>query len=315
MTLKPPRLPAYSPLVIARWRPRSVRSAFASAILVLSFSGVGRASGSPGLEDGAADSAEDGHEAVDTRAVAAEAEATTPDESDVPGDETAGAGVVGEDGSTAADSAGSSPADLPPPPALRPPPPAPLPPGACTTPAAPALRAALARAEAGEPRADLDAAACYRAMGQGFPESAALARTLAADLDADEEALVRGRLEALGYLSDEEIARESAAAAAVVAAAPAAPAADPLWAYAAAGVSVAGLIAGTALGIVSLDRRAAAEADVTVEDDGTDLGIGALVCLGLGVGAGVAALLLWPDGEVAATSGPGDVGLGLEVRF
>jgi hypothetical protein len=81
------------------------------------------------------------------------------------------------------------------------------------------------------------------------------------------------------------------------------------------GVSVAGLLAATALGLSALYEHSRSEAETVDSDRDEDLGIAAGACAALGVAAGVAALILWPDGETGPTAGPGDVGLGWEVRF
>ena len=84
---------------------------------------------------------------------------------------------------------------------------------------------------------------------------------------------------------------------------------DPLWAYTLTGIAAAALVGGTAAGFVALDSEA----------DGGDAltpGIAAAVCAGVGLAAGIAAILLWPDSdEIRPTAGPGDVGIGLAFTF
>ncbi|MDI7267942.1 MAG: hypothetical protein QME96_08100 [Myxococcota bacterium] len=189
-------------------------------------------------------------------------------------------------------------------------------PGSCPGADAGAMRAALARSDAGEgPVADLDLAACYRALGQPFPESVALARALRSGLlpDAD-AAAARARLDEIGHPPDSD--RWIAAAPTGRDAAPTRPAAeagaegdsDAVWAYVLAGLAGAGLLAGTVSGFVALDHEASGE-------DAVPAGVAGAVLAAIGIAAGVAAVVLWPDGEVAPGPGPGDVGLGLAVRF
>lgn len=184
-----------------------------------------------------------------------------------------------------------------------------LPPGTCPADGADGLRAALARSDAGEgPAADLDLAACYRALLQEVPEAAALGRALDAGLPENHAGLVRARLDAIGWPPAGET--EDGPGATVAEASAPSPAAgvDPLWAYILGGTAVATLVGATAAGFVALD----ADAD---GGDALPPGIAAAVCAGIGVAAGIAAVVLWPDEEVAPTSGPGEVGVGVLVRF
>ena len=175
------------------------------------------------------------------------------------------------------------------------------PPGSCPGEGAEGVQAALERSDAGEgPAAELDLAACYRALEQEVSEAAALGRALDAGLaDADANA-VRARLDEIGW---PPAPREEEGLAAMAVAEESgtdgdeAPSdqPDPLWAYTLTGIAAAALIGGTAAGFVALDADA----------DGGDA-----------LTPGIAALILWPDSdEVRPTSGPGDVGIGLAVTF
>jgi len=189
-------------------------------------------------------------------------------------------------------------------------------------PAADSLRRAMERSDAGEAAADLDLAACWRALGQPVPESVALARALERGLPEADAASARARLDALGgppapVPPPEAPAtdRPPEAAAAASADAPEASESEALAAYLLAGASIAGLIAGTATGLAALHEHAQGEHDLSADTLELELTVSAGVCLGVGLAAGIAALLLWPDGEAGPTAGPGDVGLGWEVRF
>ncbi len=185
--------------------------------------------------------------------------------------------------------------------------------GSCPGADAEAMRAALARSDAGEgPVADLDLAACYRALGQPFPESVALARALRSGLLPDAgAAAARARLDEIGHPPDSD--RWIAAAPTERDAAPtrtpdAEGDSDAVWAYVLAGVAGAGLLAGTVSGFVALDQEASGE-------DAVPAGVTGAALAAIGIAAGVAAVVLWPNGEVTPGPGPGDVGLGLTVRF
>lgn len=195
-----------------------------------------------------------------------------------------------------------------------------LPPGECPGDVVESLRAALARSDAGQgAAADLDLAACYRALDQEVPESAALGRTLdSGTLDESDAGLVRARLEAIGWPPPPRDAGEAALGEAAGAEPTSAGSAqgetastDPLWAYTLAGVAVVSLLAATAAGFVALDEEASG-------GDAATPGIVAAACAAAGVAAAVAALVLWPDDERPGPrprAGPGDVGLGIEFRF
>ena len=189
-------------------------------------------------------------------------------------------------------------------------------PGACPGGDAAALDAALARSDAGEgPAADLDVAACYRAMAQDFPEAVALQRALAAGLPEADAAAVNARLDAIGrpQASARFTAPEGPVAAAGDAdAAAVMPSAEddvsPIVPYALAGVAAAALVAGTATAFVALDQDSSGE-------DATTMGVVAGICGAVAIATGIAAAVLWPDEEVVPTGGPGDVGVGLMIRF
>ncbi|MBI5502209.1 MAG: hypothetical protein HY907_18340 [Deltaproteobacteria bacterium] len=214
--------------------------------------------------------------------------------------------------STAADEAGS--------------PPSPVPPGQCTLPASHAIEVALARSDAGDVAADLELAACWRLLEQSYPERVALARALARGLPDEVVAAVRARLDELGgpppVSPPQEPATNDSSVQPTLSDQPTPsdqptlsdqPA--PIVPYALGGLSLAGLLGGTALGLAALYEHSRAAAEVVDTSLDEDLGIAAGVCAGVGIAAGVAALILWPDGETGPTAGPGDVGLGWEVRF
>lgn len=191
-----------------------------------------------------------------------------------------------------------------------------LPSGVCPGDGEAGLQAALAHADAGEGvAAELDLAACYRALGQETSESAALGRALDAGLPDADAALVRARLDDIGWPAPPRQDQGMAAMveAQVAGATPTAEATtagpDPLWAYTLTGIAGAALVAATATGFVALDA----------DSEGGDAltpGIAAAACAVVGVAAGIAAVVLWPqDSEVRPTGGPGDVGVGILVAF
>ena len=193
-----------------------------------------------------------------------------------------------------------------------------LPSGTCPGEGADGVQAALERTDAGAgAAAELDLAACYRALEQEVPEAAALGRALAAGIDEADATVVRARLDEIGWPPPP---REEEGLAAVVAAeesgadeeeagGPPEEGPDPLWAYTLTGIAAAALVGGTAAGFVALD----AEAD---GGDALTPGIAAAACVGVGLAAGIAAILLWPDSdEIRPTAGPGDVGIGLALTF
>jgi hypothetical protein len=194
-------------------------------------------------------------------------------------------------------------------------------PGSCPLPASRGIDDALARSDAGDAAGDLDLAACYRELGQPYPEQVALARALERGLPEAEAEAVRARLEDLGAAPPPSGPLAAAPDAGVPEARRRARAASaeggwsPVLPYALAGLAVGGLLAGTATGLVALHEEAEAERDIAGGGDGTTLGIAAAVCAGAGIAAGVAALVLWPDEETGPTAGPGDMGLGWQVRF
>ena len=191
-----------------------------------------------------------------------------------------------------------------------------LPPGSCPASGVEGLDAALARAdEANDAASHLDVAACYRMLEQDIPESAALGRALEAGLSDERAAVVRARLDAIGWPPPP---REDRGPAADVVPSWSEETDRPpvddtpdlaaVWAYTLAGVAAAALVGATAAGFVALDA----------ESSGGDVrtpGIAAAVCGGVALAAGITALVLWPDGNVVPTAGPGDVGLALMVVF
>jgi len=186
------------------------------------------------------------------------------------------------------------------------------PPGTCPGGDAVALREALGRLDAGGgPAADLDVAACYRALGQDFPEAVALLRALDGGLPEADEALVNARLDVIGRPQATErfsAPPETLAGANAAATEPPGDEPSPVWAYTLAGLSAAALAAATATAFVALDQDSSGE-------DATTMGIVGGVCGAVGIAAGIAAAILWPDEEVAPTAGPGDVGVGVAIRF
>ena len=199
------------------------------------------------------------------------------------------------------------------------------PPGTCTLPAAHAIDAALARSDAGDANADLDLAACWRLLAQPYPERVALARALERGLADDVVPSVRGRLDELGGpppVVGTEVpsapGTEDPQAGAENASLPSAssdPQSSSVPAYVLGGVSLAGLLGGTAMGLAALYEHSRSEAEVVETTWDEELGIAAGACAAVGIAAGIAALVLWPGGETGPTAGPGDVGLGWEVRF
>jgi hypothetical protein len=191
-----------------------------------------------------------------------------------------------------------------------------LPPGSCPAAGVEGLDLALERADqADDAAAHLDVAACYRALAQDVPESAALGRALDAGLPADQAIIVQARLDAVGWPPPP---RDQQGLAATVVPSWSeetdetpvddAPDLEAVWAYTLAGVAAAGLVGATAAGFVALDAESAGE-------DALTPGIAAAACGGLALAAGITALVLWPDGEVVPTAGPGEVGVGLVVVF
>jgi len=190
-----------------------------------------------------------------------------------------------------------------------------LPPGLCPAGGVAGLQQALERSDAGvDPTAELDLAACYRALAQEVPEAAALGRAIDEGLPEADAGLVRARLDEIGWppppVEDDGLAAQAAAESGDSdEGLGTSDGVDPLWAYTLTGVSAASLVAATAVGFIALD----ADAD---SGDALTPGIAAAVCAGVGIATGIAAILLWPDDdEVAPAPGPGDVGLGLVVRF
>ncbi|MBI5490668.1 MAG: hypothetical protein HY905_25260 [Deltaproteobacteria bacterium] len=200
-------------------------------------------------------------------------------------------------------------------------PPTPSPPGQCTLPASQAIAVALANSDAGDAAADLDLAACWRLLEQPYPERVALARALARGLPDDVATPVRARLDELGGpppLSppQEPTTNDSS----IPPTRPDQPTSSDqptsnLLAYALGGLSLAGLLGGTAMGLAALYEHSRSAAEVVDTSLDEELGIAAGVCAAVGVAAGIAALLLWPDGETGPVAGPGAGGLGWEVRF
>ena len=78
---------------------------------------------------------------------------------------------------------------------------------------------------------------------------------------------------------------------------------------------MAGLLAGTVTGLAALQEHARGEHEVLPDTFEEELGIAAGVSAGVGVLAGILSLALWPQEETGPTAGPGEVGLGWEVRF
>jgi hypothetical protein len=228
-------------------------------------------------------------------------------------------------------------------------------PGRCTLPASRAIDLALARSDEGDVQADLDLAACWRLLAQPYPERVALARALGRGLPDEQAAAAQARLDALGgppamtaappadppagpaangsvsgtgnrELETEDLPLQPAPPS-TGSSGPGTenqelktenqplPPASPALAYALGGFALAGLLGGTALGLVALYEGSREEAEVVAGSLDEDLGLAAAVCAGVGIAAGVAALLLWPDAETGPTAGPGDVGLAWEVRF
>lgn len=252
--------------------------------------------------------------------------ATAPAETPAtPGAPPAGSPETGDEtGTTAVDDAperreeaGTSMADVPP-----------NPPGECPAPAARTIEDRLARSDRGDPSADLDLAACWRLLGHPYPESVALARALARGLDEPAAGAVRARLDALGgppaatvepAAADAENAQDDRTTA-DLGTADLPPDDDALdgsatAAYVLAGTAAAGLIAGTAFGLAALHESSRGERELADDTLELEYGIATAVCLGLGIGAGIAAVVLWPDAATGPAPGPGEVGMGWEVRW
>jgi len=227
---------------------------------------------------------------------------------------------------TAAPGAPAAPPDpdaAPPPDTARRTPPVPDDlPGDCPAPAARTIEDRSARSAAGDAAADLDLAACWRLLGHPYPESVALARALARGLDPTAAGAVRIRLDALGGppAPAETGATDDAGedAERLAAAGGAAPDDAPDTALAAAllaGAAGAGLIAGTAFGLAALHESSRAERELAGDTRELEYGVAAAVCLGLGLATGIAAIVLWPDARTGPAPGPGEVGMGWEVRW
>jgi hypothetical protein len=190
-------------------------------------------------------------------------------------------------------------------------------PGTCPAEGAEGVAIAVARSDAGDGGAatELDLAACYRVLEQEVPESAALGRALDLGLADPDATLVRTRLDEIGWPPPPVVEDGPAAR---VAATLENPAAGPdeamssdtgaIAAYTLTGISAASLVAATAVGFVALDEESSGGDSLTP-------GVAAAVCAGVGIAAGIAAILLWPDSEVAPAPAPGDVGVGIAVRF
>jgi hypothetical protein len=191
-----------------------------------------------------------------------------------------------------------------------------LPSGTCPGAGVEGLDAALAHAdEVDDAAAHLDVAACYRALEQDVPESAALGRALEAGLPDEQATVVQARLDAIGWPPPPR--EEQGLAASVTPSWSEAtdeppvddtPDLEAVWAYTLAGIAAAALVGATAAGFVALDAESSGE-------DALTPGIAAAACGAVGLAAGITALVLWPDGEVVPTAGPGDVGVGLVVAF
>lgn len=191
-------------------------------------------------------------------------------------------------------------------------------PGACPAPVTRTIEDRLARSDEGDAAADLDLAACWRLLGQPYPESVALARALSRGLDEPAADAVRVRLETLGGAPvPGGDGTEPADDLASVDFAHGGEADDDsaLTAYVLAGVAGAGLLAGTAFGLAALHESTRAERELAGDSLELEYGIAAGVCLGVGLAAGIAALVLWPEATTGPAPGPGDVGLGWEVRW
>jgi hypothetical protein len=193
---------------------------------------------------------------------------------------------------------------------------APAGPGSCPVPAADTIRRALERSAAGDATADLDLAACWRLLEQPYPEAVALARALDRGLSEDDAAAALERLEELGG-PPASVPPSSASRLPTPDVSPTSPlpAPDPLPSYVLAGVAVAGLLAGTVTGLAALQEHTRGEHGLLPDTLEEELGIAAGVSAGIGLLAGILSLALWPSDETGPTAGPGEVGLGWEVRF
>jgi hypothetical protein len=191
-------------------------------------------------------------------------------------------------------------------------------PGHCPAPAAQTIEDRLARSDAGDAVADLDLAACWRLLGQSYPETVALDRALTRGLDEPAAAAARRRLADLGGPPVLEPPAQDGAGSDRPE--PDAPAADQdddaaLAAYVLAGLAGAGLLTGTAFGLATLHESSRAERELAGDTQELEYGIATGVCLGVGLAAGIAAIVLWPEATTGPAPGPGDVGLGWEVRW
>lgn len=189
-------------------------------------------------------------------------------------------------------------------------------PGECPAPAARTIEDRLARSDEGDAAADLDLAACWRLLEQPYPEAVALARALSRGLDEAAAGAARERLDALGGAPVPD--DDGAAGGDPAPASAALDAADDdsgLPAYILAGIAGAGLIAGTAFGLATLHESSRAERELAGDTLELEYGIATAVCLGVGLAAGIAAIVLWPEATTGPAPGPGDVGLGWEVRW
>jgi hypothetical protein len=191
------------------------------------------------------------------------------------------------------------------------------PPGTCPAEGTGGVELAVARSDAGDggAAAELDLAACYRVLEQQVPESAALGRALDLGLADADATLVRARLDEIGWPPPPVVEDGPAARVAATLGNPAespdeamSSDAGAVAAYTLTGISAASLVAATAVGFVALDEESSGGDSLTP-------GVAAAVCAGVGIAAGIAAILLWPDGEVAPAPAPGDVGVGVAVRF
>jgi len=196
--------------------------------------------------------------------------------------------------------------------------------GNCPIPAADSIRRALERSAAGDAAADLDLAACWRLLEQPYPEAIALARALDRGLSEDDAAAALERLEELGGppasvppSSDSRLPRPELVEGPTSDSSPTAapPASDPLPSYVLAGVAAAGLLAATVTGLAALQEHTRGEHELLPDTLEEELGIAAGVSAGVGLLAGILSLALWPNDETGPTAGPGEVGLGWEVRF
>jgi hypothetical protein len=190
-------------------------------------------------------------------------------------------------------------------------------PGTCPAEGAEGVELAVARSDAGDGGAtvELDLAACYRALEQQVPESAALGRALDLGLADADATLVRARLDEIGWPPPPVVEDGPAARVAATLQNPAegpdetvASDTGAVAAYTLTGISAASLVAATVVGFIALDEESSGGDSLTP-------GVASAVCAGVGIAVGIAAILLWPDSEVAPAPAPGDVGIGVAVRF